>query len=528
MQSLMRAALAALMLAAVPAVAGANPAAPAAGAPAASVARDARVAAAEKQDSADAVYEQAREALSRGEYVKAAELFGRVADRWPKSPLVEDALYFRAFALYRTGSTNGLREARTSLNTLNTRNPKGERRADAATLDTRICGELARRGDERCAATVAARAEDAGLSDAVGATVEAAVASSMAVSAEVARASAEAARTSTEAVRVEMSRPEVREAMRDASMQASMAGMSARARSRTPDECATPENEERTLALNALMQMDVERAMPVLQKVLARRDKCSEVLRRRAVMIVAQKRSPEAATILMNTARTDPDAETREQAVFWLSRVGDDRSIDFLRDLALNGTDRELRKRAVFALSNSRSPRATAVLRDVAARGNDLEVRGEAISWLGRRRDADTSAAYIRGLYPQLQERELKERALNALASQNSEANRTFLLGIATNEQEPIELRKQALFAAGRRQLPVDQVAQLYGRLKDVEMKKQVIYVLGERREPEATTHLISIAKAEKDPELRKSAIFWLSRSKDPRAADYLVSLLDK
>ena len=42
-------------------------------------------------------------------------------------------------------------------------------------------------------------------------------------------------------------------------------------------------------ALNALLQMDADRALPILRRVLARRDTCSEILRRKAVFLVAQK-----------------------------------------------------------------------------------------------------------------------------------------------------------------------------------------------------------------------------------------------
>ena len=49
------------------------------------------------------------------------------------------------------------------------------------------------------------------------------------------------------------------------------------------------DDDERIAALNALMQMDSERAMPILKKVLERRDPCSYVLRRKAVWLISQK-----------------------------------------------------------------------------------------------------------------------------------------------------------------------------------------------------------------------------------------------
>ena len=57
--------------------------------------------------------------------------------------------------------------------------------------------------------------------------------------------------------------------------------------------CPDDEDDVRIEALNGLLQMDADRAMPILKKVLARRDACSEVLRRKAVFPVSQKRSAE-------------------------------------------------------------------------------------------------------------------------------------------------------------------------------------------------------------------------------------------
>ena len=85
--------------------------------------------------------------------------------------------------------------------------------------------------------------------------------------------------------------------------------------------CPNEDDDDRVAALNALLQMNGNDALPLLKKVLERRDTCSETLRRKAVFLVSQKRGAEAADILMATAKNDPDSETREQAVFWLGQV---------------------------------------------------------------------------------------------------------------------------------------------------------------------------------------------------------------
>ena len=86
----------------------------------------------------------------------------------------------------------------------------------------------------------------------------------------------------------------------------------------------------RVEALNAVLQMDADRAMPLLKRVLARRDECSAPLRRKAIFLVSQKQTSETESLLLDAARSDPDQEVREQAVFWLSQVGTERSVSAL------------------------------------------------------------------------------------------------------------------------------------------------------------------------------------------------------
>src|SRR5215210_3000341 len=63
------------------------------------------------QDSADSLYRAAREALNDEDYRRASRLFLQITDRYPRSAYAAQALYFRAFALYRLGREADLREA---------------------------------------------------------------------------------------------------------------------------------------------------------------------------------------------------------------------------------------------------------------------------------------------------------------------------------------------------------------------------------------------------------------------------------
>src|SRR5467141_1251471 len=111
-----------------------------------------------KADPADSLYRLAREAMARGDYKRAAEIFHQIPARYPQSAYAGQALYYEAFALYRSGGDDELNTARDRLNQLKGRYPAIAKK-DGAPLLTRVCGELAKRGDESCAASISKTAE---------------------------------------------------------------------------------------------------------------------------------------------------------------------------------------------------------------------------------------------------------------------------------------------------------------------------------------------------------------------------------
>jgi tetratricopeptide (TPR) repeat protein len=102
------------------------------------------------------------------------------------------------------------------------------------------------------------------------------------------------------------------------------------------------DQEVRSAALSALLNMNAERAVPILQEVLMSRDECSVELRRRAVFLIAQHMTEESVDVLVDLAHRnpDPDPEVREQAVFWLSQVHSDEALEALMSI-LRETDDE-------------------------------------------------------------------------------------------------------------------------------------------------------------------------------------------
>jgi HEAT repeat protein len=274
--------------------------------------------------------------------------------------------------------------------------------------------------------------------------------------------------------------------------------------------------------------MDAAKARPILQKVLARRDPKSACLRRKAVFLVAQQHEPGTEDILLASVRSDPDAEVRRQAVFWLSQVGTDKAVSALDSILRSSPDPEIQDKALFALSQHGSQRAQQALRAYAERGGiPEELRAKAIFWIGQQETSE-NAAFLRTLYGRLTDAELKKKVLFSLSQMGGDANCRWLLGIARNQSESLETRKQALFWAGQCGVSINELTALYATVSDPEMRNQLVFVYSQRDEPAALDKLIDIAKNDPSPELRKKALFWVGQSDDPRAVKALQDILEQ
>lgn len=290
------------------------------------------------------------------------------------------------------------------------------------------------------------------------------------------------------------------------------------------------EQEVRLAALSALMNMNAEQAVPILQEVLQSRDECSVELRRRAVFLISQKMTDESVDVLLDLAHRnpDPDREVREQAIFWLHQVDSPEALDALESILLESDDSEIQEKAIFAISQrSDGGRAVGILKNYAERDDiDSELRANAIFWISQNPDAG-GAEYLIDLYPRLDDEELKERAIFAISQAGGPEARSWLMERVRDEREEVDIRKNALFWVGQMGgLQASDFDGLYGTLDDTEMKEQVIFVASQSGEREAVDFLMEIARSEEDKELKERALFWLGQSNDPRVPEFLMSLI--
>jgi HEAT repeat protein len=410
-------------------------------------------------DPADSLYRLGREAINRGDYRRAAGLFAEISERYPRSEYAADAPYWRAFALYKAGRDDDLREALKALKAQERRFPRASTIADGRELAIRIRGVLAKNGDLESAE-------------------------------EVSRAAAQ------------------------------------------PCDRDDEDNDIRAAAMNALLQMDAESALPIIKQVLQKRDECSVALREKAVFLLSQKQSSETEELLLDIIRNDPSRSVRAQAVFWLGQVRTERAAAALEEIATSSPDMELRSKAIHALHEHGSARAAALLRRLAESAQTPEhVREQAIFWLGQRRSQE-NAEFLRSLFAKIGNAEsnddVRKKILFSLSQMRGFGNARWLLDIGVDESNSADLRGHALWTAGQAGIAGSELVTVYDRLSDPDVKEKLIWVMSESRDRVATDKLIEIAQKDPDREMRKKALFWLGQKNDPRVRQILLDILNQ
>jgi HEAT repeat protein len=108
---------------------------------------------------------------------------------------------------------------------------------------------------------------------------------------------------------------------------------------------SNPDEELALAALEGLMAQSPARALPIIKKVLAGSQ--TKLVKQRALFVLSQIDGPEAAEILLQTAR-GADAEMRDEAIRSIGIGGDPKSLDALMPLYTAG-GKDVKKRVLEA-----------------------------------------------------------------------------------------------------------------------------------------------------------------------------------
>jgi HEAT repeat protein len=183
------------------------------------------------------------------------------------------------------------------------------------------------------------------------------------------------------------------------------------------------------VALDALLQMDEEKALPILKKII--RESKDKNIRAKAVFVLSQHDDPSVAPLLNEVARKDEDPYVREQAVFWLGQQEGDVGLRNLIALYAEGKDKKLKEKILFAISQSQSEASFAKLLDIAKTDPDLELRAKALFWIGQSDDEKAPAALME-MYRANSDNDLKKKIVFSLGQLPDDRGTAFLKEIAT------------------------------------------------------------------------------------------------
>jgi HEAT repeat protein len=428
-------------------------------------------------DSADSLYRVARDVLNRGDYGRAARMFAELQKTYPRSVYVGDAQYWEAWARYRIGTTDELRAAAKLLEPLASRvTPADSREQNALYYAGRRASEGRRTSDNDILALYAR-------------------------------------------VNGVLAQRGDREAAAKVEKAAATSGA----------PCDREDLQVRAEALNALSQMDPGAALPILQRVIDRRDDCSSSLRRSAVFMLGRRSDSQSSALLLNVAKNDPDVSVRSEALTVLARVPGDASVAALEDILRTEKDERVQRAAVRALGSSDSPRARAAVRTLIDRGDaPLALRAEAITSLGSEHATSEDVAYLRGLFGKVDSDRLKSAIMSAVARADAGGSAPWLLSVVRNNNEASVVRADALARVARSNaVTTSDLAKLYDEsAESFEIRRRVVSILGARRDSAATDKLIDIVKNGTVVSLRTQAINALANKKDPRATQLLTDIL--
>ncbi len=288
--------------------------------------------------------------------------------------------------------------------------------------------------------------------------------------------------------------------------------------------------DTRLAALNALVMMDEDKAVPILEKILANRSPKNIDIRRRAVMLAIAIDDERTAPILLDVIRNDPDPEIRANAAMAITHLSGAEAVKISRELIEQDQPPRVMKRLLLGLGEADDPEAGELLMEIAGdEDRDPDVRGIALLALGDREEPRTMK-YLQRVFEQSDDEDIQQKALVALSRFGDDKDlQSWFMAQVKDSNNSIDTRKMCLFwAVESENLDVAEIRSLYDEADDPELRKQVIFAVSELDSDAGVDLLIDIARNDPSPDMRQMAIFWLGDSGDDRALEYLEELLSE
>ena len=276
----------------------------------------------------------------------------------------------------------------------------------------------------------------------------------------------------------------------------------------------TSDEDLKLLALNALINNDPDRAVPILDKLL--KGSSSPRVKERALFVLAQSRSQKARDLIAQVARGNYNPDLQLKAVEYLGVYGGKDNQQALTDIYKSSNDIYVKRKILnsFMICGCRD----SVLA-VAKSEQNPDLRMEAIRQLG----AMGATAEAMQLYSPDAPYEVKQAVLQSLFIGG---NADKIAEIARTDKDP-KVRVEAIRHLGTmgRSKSGDALVQMYSKDTDAQVRREILNGLFIQSNAPA---IIEIARKESDPNLKREAVQKLTLIHSKEATDYLMELLNK
>lgn len=277
---------------------------------------------------------------------------------------------------------------------------------------------------------------------------------------------------------------------------------------------AQGDEDLKLMAVNALLNSEPDKAIPILEKLL--QGPASPRLRDRAVFVLAQSSAPRAREVLKELARGGSTPELQSKAIQYLGVMGSAESRATLSEVYAASTDVDVKRRILRAFMTAGEKQR---LLTAAQTEQNTELRGEAVRQLG-----------AMGANDELWQMYTKESAVpvrkQIIQAMFVGGNATRMIELARTEKDP-ELRGAAVRNLGL--MGGTQTAEallgLYGTEKDTSVRRSVLNALFMQGN---ATALVALARKESDVEMKKFIVQKLSMMDSKAATDYMLEILSK
>jgi len=153
--------------------------------------------------------------------------------------------------------------------------------------------------------------------------------------------------------------------------------------------------ELKLVALDALLQMNRDKAFPILERII--RSNEDYRMRVKALFVLSQSDHPRRVPLLLEAAQKDSHPDVREKAIFWLGQTESKEALKALKELYHAVGSVKLREKIIFPISQQNGIEAVQVLIALYRSETSLELKKKIIFRLGQM-EHDEARKFIESL----------------------------------------------------------------------------------------------------------------------------------